>query len=253
MYRQKKYECGNYLDIEIFPISPKKKIFKRAKKKKESTPAQKNLNDKNSLKFFVRKANKNFNEHDFIGDLTFEDEHLPKDDKEAHRLFKNFIARLSYHNKKAGLPYPEYMYVISEVDKDGNQVRLHIHLFIKNINRAALEEQWGLGFVRTEPVQLNEYGLTGKSLYFKRQGRGAKTWGCSKGLLNPDPDISDKAITRADTEKMMKNPEDRQYFEKLYPGWTFTDCLIEEDFINGRRFYIRMRKYDPKWKKKKAV
>jgi hypothetical protein len=251
MYRQKKYECGNYMDIEIFGISQKVKRFKRAKKVKESTPAQKNLNDKNSFKYFVRKANLNFNENDFTGDLTFENGYLPNDHDDALRLFQNFIERVSYHNKKAGSPRPEYMYVISDVDKDGNQARLHIHLFIKNVKWSVLKDRWGMGYVNTEPIQLNEYGLTGKALYFARQGKGKKIWGCSKGLKNPEPEISDKAITRTDAEKITRNPEDREYFEKKYKGWTFTDCRVEEDLINGRRFYIRMRKHEPAWKIKK--
>ena len=42
MIRTKKYNCGNYQEIEIFNVSPRKRKYERARKVKESTPAQKN-------------------------------------------------------------------------------------------------------------------------------------------------------------------------------------------------------------------
>lgn len=41
MIRTKKYNCGNYQEIEIFNVSPRKRKYERARKVKESTPAQK--------------------------------------------------------------------------------------------------------------------------------------------------------------------------------------------------------------------
>ena len=47
-------------------------------------------------------------------------------------------------------------------------------------------------------------------------------------------------------EVIERNPEDRAFFEKLYPGWTFTDCIVEYPDDNGLKrgtsFFIRMRK-----------
>jgi hypothetical protein len=59
--------------------------------------------------------------------------------------------------------------------------------------------------------------------------------------------VSDKAINKTMAERILRDPEDRQFFEKMFPGWIFNDCIIEEDDNNGFRFYIRMRKYEPKW------
>jgi hypothetical protein len=247
MYRQKKYECGNYMDIEVFSLPEKVKPFKRAKKVKETTPSQKNLNDKKSLRFFVRKANLNFPEG-YSEELTYDEKYLPQSEEEVHNDLKNYFERVRYWNRKLGLPNPEYMYVISEVDKDGNKTRYHVHMFIKNIDRDLAEKLWTKGRANTDRLQPDEYGVTGKALYFARQGKGKKAWGCSKGLKQPEPEVSDKFIQRKEFERIERNPEDRQYFEKLYPGWTFSDCTIEEDDSNGRRLYIRLRKYEPIWK-----
>ena len=54
MIRRKRYITGNYMEIELFNLSPHKKPFDRARRIKESTPAQKNLNDKKSRKQFRR-------------------------------------------------------------------------------------------------------------------------------------------------------------------------------------------------------
>lgn len=250
MYRQKKYVCGNYMDAEIFTLPSRAKPFKRSKKIKESTPSQRNLNNKKAQRFFIRKVHLNFTENDYSGELTYNNGNLPGSRKEVLNDFGNFIDRVSYWNKKKGLPKPEYMYVVSDVDKDGKSTRYHIHIFIKNVDRDLIEKLWTKGYANTDRLQFDEYGVTGKALYFARQGKGEKTWGCSKGLKQPDPEVSDKFISRTEFDKIERNPEDRQYFEKLYPGWTFNDCIIEEDDQNGKRLYIRMRKYEPKWKLK---
>lgn len=254
MYRQKKYICNNFMDAEIFTLPERVKPFKRARRIKESSPSQKNLNDKKAQRFFIRKVHLNFTEEDLSEELTYNEGCLPLTREDVLIDLNNYIERLRYWNRKLGLPKPEYMYVISDVDKEGKTTRYHIHIFLKNVDRDLAEKLWKKGYANTDRLQFDEYGVTGKALYFMRQGKGDKSWGCSKGLLQPEPEVSDKAVTKTVADKMLRNPEDRQFFEKMFPGWTFNDCIIEEDEYNGFRFYIRMRKYDPKWygqKKKK--
>ena len=89
MIRRKRYITGNYMEIELFNLSPHKKPFDRAKRIKESTPAQKNLNDKKSRKQFRRILHENFTKKDLAVHLTFDDEHLPETEKDAIRLIGN--------------------------------------------------------------------------------------------------------------------------------------------------------------------
>ena len=49
--REKKYKCGEYLEVELFHISKKEQKKSRKRKKKESRKEQKNL--KKSLKIGI--------------------------------------------------------------------------------------------------------------------------------------------------------------------------------------------------------
>lgn len=246
MIRQKKYECGQYMDVEIFYISDRMKEIQRECKKYESSPAQKKLNEKKSKRYLTRLVHLNFQPGDLYVDLTFDNDTLPNSREGVQKEVRNYINRLKRWRKKNGLPELKYVYVISDVDQDGNPARYHAHMIINKMNRDVAEEKWGKGYANADRLQFNEAGITGKVLYIARQGKGEKTWSSSTNLKKPQPKVSDRKIKLKHIERMIRNPEDRDFFEKLYPGWTFTDCAIEDsqDRVNGNGVYIRMRKYD---------
>lgn len=248
MYRQKKYILGEYLEVEIFRRSERERPLKRAKKIKESLPAQKKLNCKNAVKTFNRLVHLNFSKADLFVDLTFSEEHLPDSRDDAVRLIKNYIERLRRARRKRQLEPMRYLYVISDHTESGEGARYHVHLIINGgLERSLVESAWGLGYANTQSLQPNELGVSDKAVYMARQGsgHGVRSWAGSKNLIRPEPIVSDKAITKADMERISRNPEDRQFFEKRYPGWVFTDCQWNYDFINGHSAYIRMRRYGP--------
>lgn len=246
MYRQKKYDLGKFLEVEIFRMPEQAKPFSRAKRIKESTPAQKKLNNKKAIKYLNRLVHKNFDEEDLTVELTFDEKHLPQAGADAHRIIKNYIARLRRFRRRNGLPELKYIAVISDCDELGNKKRLHAHMFISGMDRDTVEKLWKCGWCNTDRIQFNEYGAAGKVHYMARQSKGAKLWFASRNLDKPEAVVSDKAITRAKAEHMERDPEDRAFFEKLYPGWTFTDCIVEhmddEGLKRGTSFLIRMRK-----------
>ncbi len=246
MIRQKRYECGNFMDIEIFHVSDRAKEYKREKKVNESSPAQKKLNDKKAERYLIRVVHNNFGKGDLFLDLTFDEENIPDSREGVQREVRNYIARLRRWRKKNGLPELKYVYVISDVDKDGNQTRLHVHMIINDMDRDVAEQKWNKGYANTDRLQFNEVGVTGKTVYMARQGKGTKTWVGSNNLEKPQALVSDRKIKPKHLEQMTRNPEDREFFERMYPGWVFTDCTIEDsqDRINGNGFYIRMRRYD---------
>ena len=56
--------------------------------------------------------------------------------------------------------------------------------------------------------------------------------------------VSDRAVSKRDFEKMVNAPDDRQFFEKKYSGWIFTDCSVIYDEHFGNTFcLVRMRRY----------
>ena len=59
-------ESGDMVEINIYPVYTNRKDVPRAKGKRDSRTAQKNLNDKNSIKRLVRLMNANFHKRDLI-------------------------------------------------------------------------------------------------------------------------------------------------------------------------------------------
>lgn len=254
MLRQKVYETGNFCEIEIFNVSDLCKKYKRTKKVKESTPAQKRLNNKKAQRHFVRKVHLNFTQKDLYIDLTYDGENIPTSRDRILRDIQNYVKRLKRARRKLGITEPlKYIYVISNIDNNGNKVRYHIHMIINSMDRDTAEKTWGKGRANTDRLQYNEYGVEGKSLYMARQASGEKAWGSSANLKQVEAKVKDdrRELTPKKLEDMERCPEDREIFEKLYPGWTFTECIIERENEEGfgtRKFLIKMRKYDDNFK-----
>lgn len=251
-YREKKYECGNFLETEVFIKVDREKMYKRSTKVKESTPAQKNLNDKKSKRYFVRLVHLNFTEDDLYVDLTYDRENIPETKEGIIKDIRNYIARLRRARKKVGLPPLKYIYVISNTDNNGNKVRYHVHMIINNMDRDQAEQIWGKGTANTDRLQFNEYGVEGKSIYMTNQAKGDKSWSSSIGLKKPEPKVRDSRLLNKHIARMENNPEDRAFFERLYPGWVFTTCIVERENDNGEgmlRFLIKMRRYPDKKKR----
>ncbi|MEY8366106.1 hypothetical protein AALA22_10760 [Anaerovoracaceae bacterium 41-7] len=254
MLRQKVYETGSFCEIEIFRVSDRCKKFKRKTKIQESTPAQKKLNDKKSQRNFVRKVHLNFTQEDLYIDLTYDKENIPTTREEVMKDIKNYVSRLKRARKRLGITEPlKYIYVISNMDNNGNKVRYHVHMIINSMDRDVAEQIWGKGRANTDRLQYNEYGVEGKSLYMARQAGGERAWGGSTNLKKVEAVVKDnrRELTKKKLEDMERCPEDRMIFEKLYPGWVFTECIIERENEEGAgqlRFLIKMRKYKDSFK-----
>ena len=261
MIRTKKYYCGDYLEIEVFNVSPKKKVIARARKQKESSPAQKKLNEKKRIRYFIRLANSNFGKGDFTVELTYDDEHLPDSRDRILKDIKNYVKRMK--RTCADPSNVKYIYVISNNKGDGSaeRARAHVHMFISGVSRDVIEDKWGKGYVNTDRLQMNEYGAAGKAAYMARQSKSERSWGGSQNLKKPEPIVSDKMVNRSQMEEMRKSPDDSHYFERLInknnkTHYVFTDCLVEYDGRdisapgdsgqgNGFSLLIRMRKEKP--------
>ena len=264
MVRSKTYITGRFMEIEIFNIAPNRKKNKRRRKIKESTPAQKNLNDKKSRKHFIRLVHNNFGDKDLYVDLTYDKENIPDTKDRILKDVRNYIHRLRRWRKKNGLPALKYIYVISNCDQLGNKVRYHVHMIINDMDRDVAEQKWGKGRANTDRLQFNEYGVTGKSKYMMNQAKGERSWNCSINLKKPEAIVSDHKVTKHQMEHMANMPDDRVFIEKLINRgrkyeWTFTDCVVEYDgrqmimdglipesegFGNGISLLIRARRED---------
>ena len=242
MIRRKTYTTGNYMEMEMFNLSPQKKPFNRAKKVKESTPAQKNLNDKKSKRQFRRILHENFTKGDLALHLTFDEDHLPKTEKDALRLISNFIRviRRMWEKKFPGRPF-KYVYVFSEVDGEtGEIVRKHFHMIMSGgLIREDIEDKWKYGYANADRLRFTETGIEKLANYMIDQACGKRRWKGSNNLVKPEPVVSDRAISKADIEKIRRNPDDTEFIEKLInkgrkDRWILTKCDVTYD---GRELF----------------
>lgn len=285
MIRTKKYITGDFMEIEVFNVSGRKRPLKRAQKIRESTPAQKKLNDKKSHRRFVRTVNANFGRKDYTGELTVDNDHAEVTREELIHEFKLFVERVRRLWKKQFGDEPfRYIYVISnhKGDDTDSEARPHIHFFMTGgLPREAIEGKWKWGFANIDRLQLNEYGATGKALYVARQSKSTRSWGGSINLIKPEPIVSDRAITKRQMEKIVSFADSSYYIENaldtvirgfdaaeyvektinrnLRKKWTFTDCIVEfdgrqlswfgEDTGEGMGYslLIRMRREYPRY------
>lgn len=244
-YREKKIYSGKMLEVEIYPITKEERKQPRRKKEKLSTPKQKNLNDKNARKHLTRLINTNFTDKDLAVHLTYREEELPSSEEEARKDVVNFLRRIKYYRNKNGLPELKYVAVIEykEAEESKNKVRMHHHIIMSNMDRDAVEELWGKGRANADRLKADEYGYEALARYISKDPKGSKRWTQSKNLKQPTVRVSDHKYTKRKVEKVAICPEDRETFEKLYPGYILNHCKVSiNNFTAGTYLYIKMRK-----------
>lgn len=246
-YREKRIYSGNMLEIEIYPISKVEQTMPRKKKGKESSLKQRNLNDKNAKKHLIRLTNNNFTDDDISGHYTYDKEHLPKTPEEAKRILINYLRRINHYRKKECLPPLKYIAVTEYHNPDlkdkRKRIRIHHHIIMSGMNRDIAEKLWGQGRANCDRLQENEFGYEGLARYLAKDPQGSKRWTQSKNLKQPTIKINDYKFSKKKTEQLAMFLEDRELFEKLYPGYTYTECKAKlNDVTANTQIYIKMRK-----------
>ena len=102
LYREKKHYCGEYLEIDIFPVFEYQRG--RGKKRKPTTEVQKQLNQQNAERKLIRLLNTNFTKKDIRFDLTYDNDNYPSSPKDAQREMQNFIRRVKRYRKNRACP-----------------------------------------------------------------------------------------------------------------------------------------------------
>lgn len=251
MIRKKDYSLGSdYREVEVFNLAPNKKPYTRARRKQESSPQQKQLNSKRRVREFVRLAITNFGRGDFGVELTPDEKHLPEDKAGMKRLVKNYVKRLRKRIKADGGDPDKlkYLYVISDMDGEtGEKKRLHIHTFIAGATWEQITDTFELyGYANADKLYEGDHGIAAKAHYYAKQMRSDETleknyrsWGSSKNLVKPELTVSDRAITKSQLDRIVNDPSDFTYIEKLLNKgrkvkYFVTMCHVDRD---GRQLF----------------
>lgn len=253
IYREKKYVCGEYLDVYVYPVYPVKNAQsqKRGRRRKESRKVQKKLNQRHSQEKLVRLLNANFTPEDLSLTLTYREN--PKTDEEAKKLLRNYLQRLKYHRKKQGLEPLKYI-AVTEKSKKG---RYHHHLVINGgMSRDEVEAVWGLGYANSKRLQFDENGLTALGRYITKEPLFYKRWQASQNLIDPPPTTNDSRIVSRRRAEALADM-DWKLWNELYPEYDLGDLnSFHYDDTGAVYLFARMHRKDGvfiKPKRKKGV
>ena len=230
------------LESQVYPSFDNKADMPKTKKKRETSPSQSNLNDKNARRYLIRLANINFGKGDIWATFGWDNKYIPQDMEQAKKDVVNFIRRINRRRKKAGLENIKYIYIIA-IDE---HVRPHFHILMTGdgVDRDELEELWGkCSRPNTRRIKPDDdFLITGLATYISNNPHGTKRWCPSKNLQKPEePKRSYSKFKRAKVEKMAFNYETlKAEMEKAYPGFKFLDAEVRYNGINAA-FYIYAR------------
>ena len=266
--REKKIYCGeSYMEVDIYSYTDYRREVakgKRSKKKKESLPAQRNLNDKNARRKLVQLGEANFGRNDISLTLTYSDDMLPGSIEEAEREVENYIRRVRRRRKKEGAEELKYILVTSyrEEGLEGQEVpvRIHHHILMnKGLDRDTIEDLWrkrrrageeegrSIGYANADRIQPDRNnGIAALLTYLAKNVSGKRRWTCSQNLDRPESRTNDHKYSRRRVAKTAMEPFDIDYWEKQYPGWTIADPIYDyEQKYNdytGWSIYLKLRK-----------
>lgn len=241
------------LESMVYPSFPNREDVPKTAKKRETGQAQKNLNDKNARRYLIRLANINFSKGDIWATFGWDDDNMPEDEERAEKDIKNFIARINYRRRKAGLENAKYIY-IPAID---GYARPHFHILISGdgMDRDELEDLWTKcerkNTRRVKPD--DDFLITGIATYITQNPHGTKRWRSSKNLKKPDePTRSYRKFSRKKVNSMVRDFEElKAQMEKAYPGFKFLDAEVKHnDKVAAFYIYARMIKKRDKGKEK---
>lgn len=244
-YVAKTISAGNMFEVELYPIF-NKKDFQEFKVKRKSRKAQKNLNDRNSRKQFIRLINSNFTKDDYIMHLTYSNENLPPSIEDAEKEVYKLIRKINYRRKKKKLQNAKYIYV-TEYDLQ-KKIRVHHHLIIDGgIDRKVMKDLWTNGIrTKVEELEPDEYELSGLANYLSKDPKGKKRWKSSKGLKKPKERKSYTSFSKKKIRNMIADDTNVSvYMNSNYKSKTYLDHEIRYNKVNHMYYiYVRMRKKD---------
>ena len=243
-YREQIFECGNYMDVQIYPV------FKKARgtRKKAFNPTsevQEKLNAKNSANYLSRLINLNFTKKDYELHLVYDDCFLPNSPERAEKDVVNFLRRAKRLYEKHGVEL-KYIHGTEVGEKSG---RLHHHITISGgVSRDALENLWKFGFANTKALKFKKTGAAGLAHYVTKQKLLKRRFSCSKNLKRPEPKERTGRISHRTLDfwkTFFQSESDfKPEIEKFYPGYSLcTIPDIEENDVNGGIYtYVRLIK-----------
>lgn len=239
LYREKRYYCGEYLEVDIFPVFEYQRG--RSKKRKPTSDTQKKLNQRNAERKLIRLLHTNFTKKDIRFDLTYSDEYYPETPQDAQKQMQNFLRRIKRYRKKHNLPDLKYV-AVTEIGK--KTARIHHHIVMSGgVDITTLAEIWGKGYTTAKPLQFNEHGIVGIAKYLVKDPILGKRWCASRNLKQPKESQRDGRISQRKVREFHDSGADnREEIERLFDGYALSDVEPIYNSFNGG-YYLTVRMY----------
>ena len=246
LYREHIHICGNYTDVEIYPVF-RKGGNSRRRRAKPTSEIQARLNQKNAEKKLMRLLHTNFNGNDYELHLTYSDANLPESEEEALADIQKFLRRMRTIYKAAGID----LKYIRVTEGETGKKRFHHHVTLSGgIDRDTIEQAWEHGYANCRRLQFAENGIEGLAMYITKESRGteraqgARRFSCSKNLDKPKEIERDGRLSQKKVKEIVEGECSSAVVAPLYEGW----CLAQGESllnpVNGG-FYISLRLYRP--------
>ena len=257
--RKRFRHCGRYGKRSVFAqvsyyMTTGQRIIRGDWQRKYETaiPKYRKTNSKRAVRYLEALVHSNFGADDYLLSLTYDDDHLPKNEKEAKKMLSRFMDRVNYRQKKMGLGNAKWVSVL-ETTKAG---RFHHHVIIKcGLDRDNLEKIWRNGRANTKRLQPDrKEGLGAVVKYIAKEfiddekPKNKRNWDCSKNLVKPWDTVNDnpRMMSKKKFDLMKELPEDceamRQIIEGDNPGYKLVE--VERTHIGETgeyHFFCRMR------------
>lgn len=256
----KDYDTASYMEVDLYPVSARKhKAGARAKRKEASRMAMQTYNEHRAKRYHVQLVNTNFGKGDLVWTGTYDDGHLPPpgDKAAADRDWTNYIKRLYRWCDKHGVARPKWVMATeySTIDETGKVCGRHHHHAIiqrtEGLTREALESLWNQGYTRCEYLDVDHGSVEGLVKYISKNKRCARSWRQSRGLEKPKtPRPNDTRWSRKRFEEASTvHIEDREYWEKAYPGYTLVRAETKVSNAGHRHTLVILRRAELRWRK----
>lgn len=241
-YREQKYQYGDYLEVNLYPVYYHARAKKRSTKRKPSRACQTRLNQINAERQLARIMAANFTNEDYSMTLTYSPENKPEDIDRAKKDLRNFFDRLNRARKKAGLEPTKYIYSLEVGEKTK---RVHFHLVLSGgLKIKEIQKIWGKGYVdKIKALMFDETGLRGLARYFCKQQvsssastANCKRYQCSQNCIKPEPKTNDHKYSKKKVKEIASDNENRRMIEALYPGYFCAECESFWNENNGEHY-----------------